>query len=34
MIDQNDDQKPSESEGLPIGHDLAHVSDMEVDGPE
>ena len=34
MIDQNDDQKPSESEGLPIGHDLAHVPDMEVDGPE
>eukprot|EP00434_Breviolum_minutum_P044341 symbB.v1.2.039593.t1/scaffold6673.1/size16291/1 len=34
MNDQNDDQKQSEPEGLPIGHDLAHVHDMEVDGPE
>ena len=33
-IDQNDDQKPSESEGIPVGHDIAHVPDMEVDGPE
>ena len=34
MIDQNDDQKPSEPDGLPVGHDLAHVPHMEVDGPE
>ena len=34
MKDQNDDQKPSESEGIPVGHDIAHVPDMEVDGPE
>ena len=33
-IDQNDDQKPSESEGMPVGHDVAHIPDMEVDGPE
>ena len=33
-IDQDDDQKRNESEGLPSGHDLAHVPDMEVDGPE
>ena len=32
--DQNDDQKQSEPEGLALGHDLVHVHDMEVDGPE
>ena len=32
--DQNDDQKPSETEGMPAGHDVAHIPDMEVDGPE
>ena len=34
MNDLNDDQKPNEPEGLPVGHDFAHVPDMEVDGPE
>ena len=28
------EKKLIESEGLPSGHDLAHVPDMEVDGPE
>jgi len=34
MIDENDDQKPSEPEGLPVRHDRAHVPDMEINGPE